>query len=91
MKYLIFSFLHSGVEALSSATQHVMPPKFGGKWGGQCLNTRLPLPTLLREVYSVKPKKKKVKDSSYAFCHVVREVCQTAEKLEGFFQYLILI
>ena len=24
-----------------------MPPKLGGKWGTECLNTRFPLPTLL--------------------------------------------
>ena len=33
--------------ALSSATQHAMPPEFGGKWGTQGLNTRFTLPTLL--------------------------------------------
>ena len=30
--------------ALSSATQHAMPPELGGKWGTECLNTRFPLP-----------------------------------------------
>ena len=29
--------------ALSSATQHAMPPELGGKWGAECLNTRFPL------------------------------------------------
>ena len=50
MKYLynfIFSFsLRSGFEAgaaLSSATQHTMLPKFGGKWETECLNSRLTL------------------------------------------------
>ena len=33
--------------ALSSATQHAMPPEFGRKWGTECLNTRFPLPTML--------------------------------------------
>ena len=33
--------------ALSSATQHAMPPELDGKWGTECLNTRFPLPTLL--------------------------------------------
>ena len=33
--------------ALSSATQHAMPPEFGRMWGTECLNTRFPLPTLL--------------------------------------------
>ena len=33
--------------ALSSATQHAMPPEIGGKWATECLNTRFPLPTLL--------------------------------------------
>ena len=40
--------------ALSSATQHAMPPEFGRKWGTECLNTRSPLPTLLFAGYSVK-------------------------------------
>ena len=35
--------LRSGVKALSSATQHAMLPKFGGKWGTKCLNTRMPM------------------------------------------------
>ena len=51
----IFPFLRSGVEALSaaltSATQHAMPLEFGRKWGTGCLNTRLPLPTLLYAGY----------------------------------------
>ena len=42
----IFPFLRSGVEAhsaaLSSATQHAMPPKFDRTLSGtKCLNTRL--------------------------------------------------
>ena len=36
--------------ALSSATQHAMPPEFDRKWGTECLNTRFPLPTLLCEI-----------------------------------------
>ena len=40
--------------ALSSTTQHAMPPKFGRKWETECLNTRFPLPTLLGAGYSVK-------------------------------------
>ena len=40
--------------ALSSATQHAMPPDFGRTWGTECLNTRFPLPTLLCAGYSVK-------------------------------------
>ena len=40
--------------ALSSATQHAIPPEFGRKWGTECLNTRFPLPTLLCAGYSVK-------------------------------------
>ena len=41
--------------ALSSATQHAMPPEFGRKWGKVCLIARFPLPTLLCAGYSVKP------------------------------------
>ena len=40
--------------ALSSATQHAMPPEFGRKWETECLNTRFTLPTLLCAGYSVK-------------------------------------
>ena len=40
--------------ALSSATQHAMPPEFSRKWGTECLNTRFPLATLLCAGYSVK-------------------------------------
>ena len=40
--------------ALNPATQHLMPPEFGRKWGTECLNTRFPLPALLCAVYSVK-------------------------------------
>ena len=60
MKYLfnfIFQFLRSGVEisaALSSATQHAMPPEFDRKWETECLNTRFLLPILLCAGYSVK-------------------------------------
>ena len=43
--------------ALSSATQHAMPPEFGRNSGE--LNTRFPLPTLLYAGYSVKLIKKK--------------------------------
>ena len=40
--------------ALSSATQHAMPPEFVRKWGTECLITRFPLLTLLCAGYSVK-------------------------------------
>ena len=55
--YLYFHFfaLVSRLNAaLSSVTQHAMPPEFGRKWGTECLNTRFPLPTLLCAGYSVK-------------------------------------
>ena len=61
LKYLfifIFSFLHSLLSrqsvALSSTTQHAMPPELGGKWGAECRNIRFPLPTLQCAGYSVK-------------------------------------
>ena len=50
IKYLLKFIL----AALSSATQHAMPPEFGRKWRTECLNTRFPLPTLLCAGYSVK-------------------------------------
>ena len=40
--------------ALSSATQHVMPPEFSEKWGTEKLYIRFPLLTLLCAAYSVK-------------------------------------
>ena len=40
--------------ALSSATQHAMPPEFGRKWGTEWLNTRFLLPTLPYAGYNVK-------------------------------------
>ena len=42
-----FALVSRTSAALSSATQHAMPPEFGRKWGTECLNTRFPLPTLL--------------------------------------------
>ena len=33
--------------ALSSATEHTIPPEIGGKWGTKWLNPRFPLRTLL--------------------------------------------
>ena len=39
VKYLIFSFLCSGVEVKRSEEfHHSMPPEFGRKWGTECLN-----------------------------------------------------
>ena len=56
VKYIIFSFLHFGIEArgsggakLSSATQHAMSPQFGEKWGTECLNIRLPVSCCTRD------------------------------------------
>ena len=52
--YLNLYFLRSGVEAkaaLSSATQHAMPPEFSRKWG---ISISINLPTLLCAGYSVK-------------------------------------
>ena len=40
--------------ALSSGTQHVTSPEFGGKWGTKCLNTGFPLPSLLCAGFIVK-------------------------------------
>ena len=40
--------------ALSSVTQRALPREFGGKWGTEYLNTRFPLPILLRAGYSEK-------------------------------------
>ena len=46
--YMHFFALVSGQSAaLSSTTQHAMPPELRGKWGTECLNTEFPLPTVL--------------------------------------------
>ena len=52
--YISISSLWCCGQALSSATQHAMPPEFGRKQGTECLNTRFPLPTPLCAGYSVK-------------------------------------
>ena len=49
-----FTLVSKQSAALTSATQHAMPPEFGGKWATECLNTRFTLPTLLCAGYSVK-------------------------------------
>ena len=59
MKYLIkyfhfFDLVSRLSEALSSTTQHAVPPEIGRKWETECLNTRFPMPTLLYAGYSVK-------------------------------------
>ena len=46
--------------ALNSASQLAMPPKFVGKWGTECLNSRFSLPTLLCAGNSVKTNKNKL-------------------------------
>ena len=55
--------------ALSSATQHAMPPEFNRKLGTESLNTRFPLPTPLCAGYIVKLIKKK--DKKFAQQHSV--------------------
>ena len=61
----IFSLWCRGESAaLSSATQHTMPPEIGGKWGTECLNTKFPLPTLLCAGYRMKLKKIPFKTST---------------------------
>ena len=47
-----FALVSRQSAALSSATQHTMPPESGRKWGMEYLNTRFPLPTLLCAGYS---------------------------------------
>ena len=49
-----FPLVASQSTALSSATQHAIPPKFKRKWETECLNTRFYLLTLLCAGYSVK-------------------------------------
>ena len=49
-----FALVSRSSAALSSVTQHAMPPELGRKWGTECLNIRFPLPTLLCAGYSVK-------------------------------------
>ena len=40
--FYFFALVSRLSTALSSATQHAMPPKFGRKWGTECVNTRVP-------------------------------------------------
>ena len=54
LSFFFFAQVLGHSAALSSATQHAILPKFGGKWETEYFNTRLPLPTLLCEGYSVK-------------------------------------
>ena len=49
--------------ALSSATQRLILPEFGEKWGSECLNTRVPLHALLHTGYSVKLRKKTIDEN----------------------------
>ena len=49
-----FALVFRQKRGASSATQHAMPPELGGEWETECLNTRLPMPTLLCAGYSVK-------------------------------------
>ena len=52
--YLSLSIYVSRLSAaLSSATQHAMPPEFGRKWGTEYLNTRFPLTTLCTPVCGI--------------------------------------
>ena len=56
MKYLLIyiSISSPWCAALSSATQHAMPPESGTKWETECLNTKFPLPTLPCAGFSMK-------------------------------------
>ena len=54
MKYFnFFALVSRQSAALSSATQHAMPPESGRKWGTSVLTLKFPLPTLLCAGYSV--------------------------------------
>ena len=59
--YIFISSLwcRGGSAALSSATQHAMPPEIGRKWGTECLNTRFPYPAVCGIQREVEKKKKK--------------------------------
>ena len=50
----LFALVSRQSAALSSATQYLMLPELGEKWGTKCLKTSFPLPTLLCAGYSVK-------------------------------------
>ena len=54
LHYCFIALVSRQKAALSTATQHAMPSKFGEKWGTECLNTRFPLPALLCAGYIVK-------------------------------------
>ena len=58
MKYLIFSFLRSSVDAKCGVGfPNVMPPEFGGKWGTECHNTLSVMPSAYSVVCIVTLKK----------------------------------
>ena len=52
--FYFFPLVSRQIAALSSATQHAMPPESGRKWGTECSNNRFPLPTLLCAGYSMR-------------------------------------
>ena len=45
-KFPFFALVTRQNAALSTATLHAMPRKFGGKWTTESFNTRFPLPAL---------------------------------------------
>ena len=44
-----FALMSSQSAAFNSATQHAMPPEFGGKWGVECHNTKMQYSVLKAE------------------------------------------
>ena len=48
LNIFFLSLLLPGIEAksvaFSCATQHAIPPEFGGKWTAECLNFGFPMP-----------------------------------------------
>ena len=62
--------------ALSSATQHTMPPEFIRKWGTECLNTRFPLPGL-SAVCGIQ------READLIYKNLINSICNWSERLDG--------
>ena len=56
-----------GNEIFNISHQLTRSPEFRGKWGAECLNSRLSLPTLLHAGYSVKLKKNSITELRKTF------------------------
>ena len=66
---MLFALVSMQSAALSSTTEHAIPPEFGGKWGTNCLSTMFPLPTLLCLGYKIQV--------------FIRQACYTVNRIDA--------